>query len=110
MTRFAIIGYPIGHSMSPTLYGAAFPVLGIDATYEAWAIEPERVGEAIEKYRAADVLGGNVTVPHKQTVMPLLDEVDEIAQHIGAVNCLSKDEQGRLIGHNTDMYGFVRAL
>lgn len=110
MTKLAIIGYPIGHSMSPTLYGAAFPVLGVDATYEAWAVEPEKVGEAIERYRADDVLGGNVTVPHKQAVMPLLDEVDEIARKIGAVNCISKDEKGRLIGHNTDMYGYVRSL
>ena len=110
MSRLAIVGYPIGHSMSPALYGAAFPVLGIDATYEAWAVEPPDLAAAIARYRSDDVLGGNVTVPHKQAVMPLLDDVDEIARKIGAVNCISKDGKGRLIGHNTDMYGFVRSL
>ena len=110
MKRLAVIGYPIGHSMSPALYNAAFPALGVDAFYEAWAIPPEELPAAIERLRGDEMLGMNVTVPHKQAVMPLLDEVDEVAIEIGAVNCISKDADGRLVGHNTDMYGFVRSL
>jgi shikimate dehydrogenase len=109
VTQLAVIGYPIGHSMSPALYNAAFPALGIDAVYEAWSIRPEELPQAIERLRGPGMLGMNVTVPHKQAVMALLDKIDEVATEIGAVNCISKDG-ARLIGHNTDMHGFIRSL
>jgi shikimate dehydrogenase len=110
LKRLAVIGYPIGHSMSPVLYNTAFAALSIDAMYEAWSVPPDDLPGTIERLRAGDMLGMNVTVPHKQAVMPLLDEVDEVASEIGAVNCISKADDGRLIGHNTDMYGFMRSL
>jgi shikimate dehydrogenase len=105
----AIIGYPVGHSLSPAVYNATFPAMGIDATYEAWPTAPDEVEAAIERLRRDDMLGMNVTVPHKQAVMPLLDEIEPGAAAIGAVNCIRKQD-GRLIGHNTDKYGFVRSL
>jgi shikimate dehydrogenase len=110
MTKLlSIIGYPIGHSLSPAIYNTTFPAMGIDARYEAWSTPAEDVPKAIARLRDEEMLGMNVTVPHKEAVLDLLDEVDATAQAIGAVNCISKQD-GRLIGHNTDMYGFVRSL
>ena len=103
------IGYPIGHSLSPVMYNAAFPALGLDARYEAWSTPAEELSAVAERLRSEMVLGLNVTVPHKQAIIPLLDEVDATARAIGAVNCISKVD-GRVVGHNTDMYGFVRSL
>jgi len=110
MTRLAIIGYPVGHSLSPVMYNAAFPVMGVDATFEAWATPLSDLPDAIKRLRGPDVVGVCVTVPHKQNVIPLLDAVDPAAKAIGAVNCIVKGEDGRLTGHNTDKYGFVRSL
>jgi shikimate dehydrogenase len=110
MTKLgAIIGYPIGHSLSPAMYAAAFPAMGIDATYEAWPTPPADVPAAIERLRGDDMLCMNVTVPHKEAVLALLDEVEPTARAIGAVNCISK-ATGRLVGHNTDKYGYIRSL
>lgn len=109
MQRLAIIGQPIAHSLSPVIYNAVFPAMGIDAVYEAWLTPPEGVAEAIRRLRGPEMLGMNVTVPHKEAVLSLLDQVDETAKAIGAVNCISK-EDGRLVGHNTDLAGFMRSL
>ena len=112
MTRqLGIIGYPIGHSMSPVMFGAAFKESGLDATYEAWEVAPEKLGEFIAKVRASDgeILGFNATVPHKEAVMGVVDEASTEAKRAGAVNTVVNDN-GRLIGHNTDGAGFVRAL
>jgi shikimate dehydrogenase len=84
--------------------------MGIDATYEAWPTPPHGVPAAIERLRGDDMLGMNVTVPHKAAVMGLIDSVEPTASAIGAVNCLVKDDAGRITGHNTDRYGFIRSL
>ncbi len=108
-SRVGIIGYPLGHSISPAFQQAAFDELKIDAIYETWSTPPDSLGERVESLRAGDVLGANVTVPHKQAVMPLLDEILPVAQAIGAVNTIiSRDEV--LIGANTDAQGFTRSL
>ncbi|MCH8987530.1 MAG: shikimate dehydrogenase [Chloroflexi bacterium] len=107
--RLGIIGYPIGHSISPVFQQAGLDHLGIDATYEKWEVTPERVGEFVAGLRAPGSLGINITVPHKQAVIPFLDEVDEWATAAGAVNTIVNRE-GRLSGHNTDGPGFLRAL
>ena len=112
MTRqLGIIGYPIGHSMSPVMFGAAFKESGLDATYEAWEVAPEKLGEFIAKVRASEgeILGFNATVPHKEAVIQAVDEASPEAKRAGAVNTVVNDG-GRLIGHNTDGAGFVRAL
>ncbi len=107
--RLGIIGYPIGHSISPVFQQAGLDHLGIDATYEKWEVTPEGVGEFVAGLRAPGSLGINITVPHKQAVIPFLDEVDEWATAAGAVNTIV-NRDGRLTGHNTDGPGFLRAL
>lgn len=110
MTRqVGIIGYPLGHTLSPVFQQAAFDFYGLDVRYQVWETEPSRLAEAVVGLRRPEVLGANVTIPFKQAVMPLLDEVDSLARQIGAVNTVVNQE-GRLVGHNTDAEGFLRAL
>ena len=104
-----IIGYPLRHSVSPAFQQAAFDHLGIDATYLAWETPPDALAERMESLRGPGLLGANVTVPHKQAVVPFLDEVSQAAQDTGAVNTIV-NQKGRLTGHNTDVSGFLRAL
>jgi shikimate dehydrogenase len=104
-----IVGYPLGHSLSPVIHNAGFAALGLDARYEAWPTPPEDLAEAVERVRDADFLGLSVTIPHKQAVMALLDEIVPAATAIGSVNTVVKRE-GRLVGYNTDKEGFMRPL
>ena len=108
-TSLGIIGYPIGHSISPVFQQAALDHLGIDATYRAHEIAPEEVAGFVSGLRSPGVLGINVTVPHKEAVIPHIDEVDEWASSAGAVNTIV-NRDGRLTGHNTDGSGFLRSL
>lgn len=110
MSLLAVIGYPIAHSLSPAIHNAAFPAMGLDALLEKWTTPPSDLSKTIERLRAADMLGICVTVPHKQAVMPFLDAVDPAARAIGAVSCIVKGADGKLTGHNTDKYGFLRSL
>ena len=107
--RVGIIGYPLGHSISPAFQQAALDELEIDARYVAWPTPPEELAARVDSLRANDVLGANVTVPHKQAVMPMLDEVLPVAESIGAVNTII-NRDGLLIGANTDASGFTRSL
>jgi len=110
MTRHVgILGYPLGHSLSPAIQQAAFDHLGIDARYEAWDVPPERLSEKVESLRSPDVLGANVTVPHKEAVMALLDSLDPWAHSVGAVNTII-NRGGTLRGYNTDSDGFIQGL
>lgn len=104
-----IIGHPIGHSISPVFQQAALDDLKIDAEYRAYEVSPGDVGGFVESLRSESVLGINVTVPHKEAVMPFLDEIDDWAVEAGAVNTIV-NRSGRLAGYNTDGYGFLRAL
>jgi shikimate dehydrogenase len=104
-----IIGYPIGHSISPAFQQAALDACGIDGTFYAWEVHPDQIPQFIAGLRRPEVLGINVTVPHKEAVVPHLDQVDEWAAEAGAVNTIVHRD-GRLSGHNTDGYGFLRAL
>lgn len=107
--KLGIFGYPIGHSLSPVFQQAALDHHEIDARYEAWETRPNDLGAAVARLRGGEYLGANVTVPHKVEVMAHLDEVDELARLIGAVNTIVK-RGNRLAGHNTDAGGFVEAL
>ena len=107
--RVGIIGYPVGHSISPAFQQAAFDALQIDARYERWETPADALADRVESLRASDVLGANVTVPHKEAVVPLLDELDAGAARMGAVNTIV-NVAGRLRGSNTDGQGFVAAL
>lgn len=104
-----LIGYPVEHSLSPLMHNAAFDSLGLNYCYVALPVKPEVLPEAIRGIRALNFVGCNVTVPHKQNVIPLLDEIDEEARFIGAVNTI-KNGEGRLKGYNTDGRGFMESL
>ncbi len=104
-----VIGWPIGHSISPQFQQAAFNHLGIDARYEAHAVKPEEVRGFFDRLRRGGWLGCNVTIPHKATAAECVDELTPEAQAIGVVNTVIV-QGDRLVGHNTDATGFMRAL
>ncbi len=109
MKYLGVIGYPLQHSLSPVFQQAALDRLGLDIRYEAWETPPDRLAETVNGLRALERLGANVTIPHKEAVLPLLDELDGTARRAGAVNTIVNRE-GRLAGYNTDVEGFLRAL
>jgi len=105
-----LLGDHVSSSLSPGFQHAAFMALGIDCTYVAREVPPAGLAAVIDEIRAdARILGANITIPHKETVIPLLDDLDPLARRVGAVNTISR--QGtRLKGWNTDVEGFLRAL
>ena len=107
--RLGIIGHPIGHSISPLFQQAALDAIGFDGTYEPWDVESHEVGDFVNGLRTHGTLGINVTVPHKEAVIPLLNGMDDWASIAGAVNTIV-NRDGQLTGHNTDGIGFLRAL
>src|SRR5262249_39247893 len=107
--RVGIIGDPVAHSFSPRFQQAAFDALHIAARYELWHTPADRLVEGVQSLREEDCLGANVTIPHKQAVLPLLDKVDTLAARIGAVNTIVHRD-GCLYGYNTDAPGLMRAL
>ena len=107
--RVVLIGHPVAHSLSGAMQQAAFDTLGIDASYELWDRAPIALADAIAELRTDDFLGANVTIPHKERVVPLVDRLTEEAHATGAVNTLTREGK-RLIGHNTDVAGFKVAL
>jgi len=104
-----VIGDPIEHSMSPVMHNAAFDKLGLNYLYVPFRVKKEELGKAIAGMRALNIRGLNVTIPHKVAVIPFLDELDPLAQKIGAVNTIVNDD-GALTGYNTDASGFLQAL
>jgi len=104
-----LLGYPVAHSFSPALHNHLYATLEIDMVYLAFDIEPTQVKAAVEGFRTLGFEGFNVTIPYKETVINMLDYVDEEARVIGAVNTV-KIKNGELIGYNTDGQGFVHAL
>ena len=104
-----IFGHPVEHTLSPAMHNAAFKALGLNYCYVPFLVHPDYLEDAIKAIRALNLCGVNVTVPHKEKVMPLLDEINEEASFIGAVNTIVNSE-GRLIGYNTDGRGFMQSL
>ncbi|MDD5593128.1 MAG: shikimate dehydrogenase [Candidatus Margulisbacteria bacterium] len=104
-----IIGYPLGHSVSPAMHNAAFKELGLDYEYIPFEVEPADLKEALPGLRALHIAGFNVTIPHKETIVPLLDDVTKLARTIGAVNTVV-NQDGELVGYNTDGPGFIESL
>ena len=107
--NIALFGYPLSHSISPAFQQAALDSLSIEASYTARPTPPEGLASEVERLRDDDHLGANVTIPHKERVRECLDGLDSWAETVGAVNTIVKDD-GRLVGHNTDGYGFLRSL
>lgn len=106
---FAVLGDPIGHSMSPVMHNDLFSFYQIDGQYLPFHVKNEDLLDAVKGLRAIGVGGFNVTVPHKSAIIPFLDEVDALALNIGAVNTVV-NEGGKLIGYNTDGPGFLKGL
>jgi len=104
-----IFGYPVAHSRSPAMHNAAFRALKLNYHYLPFAIKPAALGDAVNAIRALGMGGVNLTIPHKERVLPYLDELSAEAGRIGAVNTVV-NRRGRLIGHNTDGRGFLLAL
>jgi shikimate dehydrogenase len=107
--RVVLIGHPVAHSLSGAMQQAAFDAAGIDATYELWDRPPIQLADTVQELRGDDFLGANVTIPHKERVVPLVDRLTEDAHATGAVNTITKEGK-RLVGHNTDVPGFRVAL
>ena len=107
--RVFLLGYPIAHSLSPAMQNAAFRALDLNWRYELLETPHEDLRAVVTRLRANDCAGANVTIPHKQAVIEWLDELGEDARRIGAVNTIVK-RADRLIGENTDGYGFLQSL
>ena len=107
--RIYLLGHPVGHSVSPAFQQAALEHRSIDALYSALDVPPAELPAAVRALRDANVLGANVTVPHKEAAFPLLDSVSEEARLVGAVNTIH-NRDGALEGHNTDARGFLSGL
>jgi len=104
-----VIGFPLKRSLSPVFQQAALNHLRLDIVYEAWPTASDGLQTRIKTMRSPTVLGANVTIPHKENVLAMLDDVDEVAGKIGAVNTIV-NRDGRLFGYNTDLSGLMRAL
>lgn len=106
---YCVIGYPIEHSLSPIIHNAIFRKLKLNAVYLAFKTPPESLADAVKGLKSLGVCGFNVTIPHKVSIIPLLDQIDFLAEKIGAVNTV-KNVDGKLIGYNTDGEGALKAL
>ncbi len=104
-----LFGYPVEHTLSPYMHNAAFELLGLDYCYIPFNVHPDNLRTAAAAIKILNIGGVNITIPHKEAIIPYLDELDREAELIGAVNTiLNKD--GKLIGYNTDGKGFVKSL
>ncbi|MFN2588121.1 MAG: shikimate dehydrogenase [Actinomycetota bacterium] len=104
-----ILGWPLEQTLSPVIHNVAFRRLALDWTYLSWPVEPRLLGDAVRGLRALGARGANVTMPHKETVIEHLDELSGDARAIGAVNTIQRVGD-RLVGHNTDVDGFLEFL
>lgn len=109
MRLLYLLGHPVAHSLSPAMQNAALRALGLDYEYRLLPVPPEGLVEKVAELRDGDVAGFNVTIPHKVVIIPLLDELDETASTVGAVNTVV-NRDGRLRGYNTDCLASTRAL
>lgn len=105
-----VMGWPVGHSRSPMLHGHWLRRYGIDGAYVPMAVRPERIGQALAALPALGFAGCNLTLPHKETALPHLAEIDSAARRIGAVNTIVVRADGALVGSNTDAFGFLENL
>lgn len=106
---YCILGHPVSHSLSPAMHNSAFSALGLDCAYVAFDISPEAIGKAVQAVRTLGISGVNITIPHKESIIPHLDGIAPDAEFTGAVNTV-KNDGGKLSGHNTDVGGFLRAV
>lgn len=105
-----VMGWPIAHSRSPKIHNHWFSMHGIDGVYAPLAIEPGRLDAALRALPALNFSGCNLTIPHKEAALAIVDRLDRDAERIGAVNCVVVEENGGLIGKNYDAFGFMASL
>lgn len=105
----AVFGFPVAHSLSPAIHNAAFAALGLPWIYVPFLVEPDGLGPALRGAAALGIVGVNLTIPHKERVLPYLDAIDAEASALGAVNTVHM-VGGRLTGYNTDGHGFAEPL
>jgi len=109
MIKLGILGYPLGHTLSPVMHTAAFNDVGLEAEYNILETPPEKLDNVIDFIKANNYTGFNVTIPHKVSIIKYLETMDEFAKLAGAVNTV-KISEGKLYGYNTDIYGFINAF
>ena len=107
--NIGVMGHPINHSMSPVFQQAALDYLGNKNIFEKWDVHPEKLEEKIKSFRKESFIASCVTLPHKQNIIPLIDELSDSAKAIGAVNWIY-NKNNKLLGDNTDSSGFIRSL
>ena len=104
-----VIGFPIEHSLSPLIHNKAFEILNLDYIYIPIKVEPDKVRQVLDGIRAMNFVGINVTIPHKQAVIPYLDSIDDEARLVGAVNTIL-NVHGKLHGYTTDAGGYIKSI
>ena len=109
MKEVGILGYPLGHTLSPVIHEAGYKELKLDIKFNIWEVEPEKLENKVLELRKDNVLGSCVTLPHKKSVISFIDELDESAEEMDAVNWIVNNN-GRLVGYNTDWIGFTESL
>lgn len=111
LLRLGILGYPIKHTLSPRLHAEIMRIMGVDGQYKAYEVEPEDLAVQLEDMGQRGIRGLNVTIPHKVSVMALMDKVSPEAELAGAVNTIVMENFGdHKMGYNTDTIGFIRSL
>ncbi len=108
--KFAVLGHPVAHSLSPQMHRANFAALHFPATYEKFEVAPEELGETLKRLQDEGFSGVNLTIPHKVAVLPLLDQVDESVRRYGSCNTVRFEADGTMTGFNTDVTGFIETL
>ncbi|MFH0754873.1 MAG: shikimate dehydrogenase [Candidatus Omnitrophota bacterium] len=111
-TTYGLVGYPLGHSLSPVMHNTAFKALDVDAVYTLFPMKQEELASFFKSLKEKDshIFGLNVTVPHKENVIPFLDGMDPFAAKVGAINTVVISPERRLVGFNTDGPGFLTHL
>jgi len=110
MIKAGVMGWPVAHSLSPALHGFWLERHGIDGSYERLAVPPDRLADALRALASKGFAGCNLTIPHKEAALPLMELLDPAARRIGAVNTVAVKPDGALAGYNTDGYGFIENL
>ncbi|MFO7817589.1 MAG: shikimate dehydrogenase [Thermodesulfobacteriota bacterium] len=107
---YGIVGHPLGHTLSPALHNWGFSEKGLtDKIYCSWPVEPKKLSEFMTAFQLLNIAGASVTIPHKEDIIPYLDELTPAARQIGAANTLLR-QRGKIIGDNTDVHGFCAPL
>jgi shikimate dehydrogenase len=108
--KAGVMGWPVGHSRSPALHGHWLEKYAVDGAYVPMAVRPEHLAQALRALPVLGFAGCNLTIPHKEAALAIVDRVDPVAQRIGAINTIVVAADGTLEGRNTDGYGFIASL